>query len=121
VYPILNMLFNNSIVNSNQTINLINDFTNKTIPIVCASINSKPNVTLVMYDSNTLTILSNDSNSIIESSCNNSLCTNILQLNFGLKALSNLTSISCSAKSTNQQVPLILTISRNISIQTPSN
>ncbi len=119
VYPILSIFINNSIVNSNQTIQLVYDFSNKTIPITCASINSKPDVKLVLYDSITLEVLSNDTNSIIQSSCNNSLCTKILQLNYSFQNLKNLTSLTCTANSTNQEVPLFLITTGKVSVQIP--
>lgn len=119
MYPILSIFINNNIVNSNQTIQLVYDFSNKTIPIACASINSKPDVKLVIYDSITLEVLSNDTNSIIQSACNNSLCTKILQLNLAFQSLKNLTSLTCTANSTNQQVPLFLITTGKVSVQIP--
>ena len=115
----MEILFNNSIIYENQTISLINDYTNKTYQIVCASINSKPDVSLSLYDKNTLIPLSNSLNSIVENSCSSTnLCKNILQVNLVLEdnRFNALTSIACSANSSNVNVPLNSYIFRNTSV-----
>lgn len=115
----MSLIFNNSVVNSNQTIILTKN--NQTYTIVCASINSNPDVSLSLFDANSLISLSTASNSILQNVCNSSLCTNILQVSFQLtdNAFDNLTSLTCSANSKNSTVPLYTSISRNVSVIIP--
>lgn len=120
----MQIFFNSSIVYENQTINLINDYSNRTFQIACASITSKPDVTLSLFDKNSLIPLSTNSNSILQHTCTSlSLCTNVLQINlqFSGNSFNNLTSIGCSANSSNINVPLYSVIYRNVSISIMSN
>jgi hypothetical protein len=116
--------FNNLLVNSNQTITLFSNV-NATYPIICSSINSKPDVSLIMYDTNRLISLSTSSNSITQKTCSaDNRCTNVLLVNFlfpnGLFN-SSLTSISCSADSIIPNVPLNSLISRNVTVISNNN
>ena len=107
-------------VNETNTINIVNDFSNQTSVIICASINSKPDVTLTLYDKNSLIPLSTSLNSYVKNThSSNDLYTNILQVNFQLtdNQFNNMTSLACSAKSSNPNVPLYTAIYRNVSIQ----
>ena len=89
--------------------------------ITCASVNSNPDVSLSIYDTNSMLPISTASNSIIQKSCNNSLCTNILQVNFQItgNSFDNLTSLTCFVNSTNSQVALTSLTSRAVSFITP--
>ena len=119
VTPTMQIFFNSSTVFENQTINLINDLSNRIYPIVCASITSKPDVTLSLFDKNSLLPLSTSQNSILQNTCNSfSICTNVLQVNFQFtdNSFNNLTSIGCSANSSNINVPLYSVIYRNASV-----
>ena len=112
-------IINNSIVYPNQTITL-NSNLNATYQILCSSVNSKPDVSLIMYDTNRLISLSTSSNSINQKTCSaDNRCTNILLVNFQFPNSlfnSSLTSISCSANSTIPNVPLYSVISRNVTV-----
>lgn len=111
------MFFNNSVVYPNQTIRLVNS--NKTYPIVCSSIGSRPDVTLSLYDTNSLIQLSNNANSIILSTCDtNGVCNEILQVNFKFTddRFNSMESLSCGTVSKVLSVPLTLSIARNTSV-----
>ena len=98
---------------------MVNDYSNKTFPIICAAISSKPNVDLELYDTNSLKSLSNGFNSNTKSTCDsNNLCTVILLVNFQFldSQFNSLNSVSCSANSSNINVPLFLTTKRNVLI-----
>ena len=119
----MGIFFNNTLVNETQTIHLVNDFSNQTYPIVCASVNSKPDVSLTLFDQTSLRQLSNNINSVSKNSCTGNLCTNILQVNFQFtdNSFNNMTSLACSAKSSNPNVPLYTAIYRNVIVQLTSN
>jgi len=112
-------IINNSIVYPNQTITL-NSNLNATYPIYCSSIDSKPDVSLIMYDTNRLISLSTSTNSFTQKTCSaDNRCRNILLVNFQFPNSlfnSSLTSISCSANSTIPNVPLYSVISRNVTV-----
>ena len=120
----MNILFNTQIVRDNQTISLWKNASNPIYQIVCLSSDSNPDVNLTLYDTNSLIPLSTSSNSVIQNSCNiSNLCRNILQVNFQFtdNKFDDMTSISCVANSSNPQVPLTASISRNVSVKIPSN
>ncbi len=109
----------NLLINTTQSISLVNDYTNRTYQVICAAVNSKPNVDISLFDTTTLTILSNSSNSQLTSSCNAAnLCTTILATSFQFNGnqFNSLTSLSCSSNSSNPNVPLFVSTSRNVSV-----
>ena len=114
------MFFNSSLVNQNQTISLTNDNSKKIYQIICSSIGSRPDVTLSLYDTKTLNQLSNNFNSVIKSSCNNTynLCNEILLVNFQFTddRFNTMTSLSCGTTSKIIGVPLSVSIARNTTI-----
>ena len=118
------IIFDGQIVNSSQTIDFIKDFkSNQTYQIICSAINAKPNVNLTLYDTTSLKSLSTSSNSVIQENCGAyDLCTDILQVNFQFQdnSFDNMTSLTCSANSSDLDVPLYRTTSRNVTIKSPS-
>jgi len=119
VNPTMTLIFNNLPVDPNQTILLTKNSTIYTF--FCASVISKPDVNLTLYDSNSLIPLSTPSNSFLENSCNGSLCTNILRVDFQFtdNSFDNMVSLTCAANSSNALVPLTATISRNVTVVLP--
>ena len=116
----MSIIFNNQIVNSNQTISLTKNAT--TYQIACVSIDSNPDVNLSLYDTNSLISLSTSSNSVLQNSCNQTnLCRNILQVNFQFtdNKFDSMTSLTCAANSSNPQVSLSTSIKRNVSVSVP--
>lgn len=112
----------NDIIQPNDTIYLLNQ-NNETYRFVCSALNSKPDVVLSLYDTNTNLTLSNGFNNKSSGLCDpNNLCTQVLQVDFQFSdsRFINMTSLSCSAFSTNSQVDLIATTSRNVSVKTLS-
>ena len=114
----MSIIFNNTLVSSNKTITLIKNSAQQTYQIYCSSSYSNPDVNLTLYDTNSLISLSSSSNSFIQKSCNFSLCQNILKVDFQFKddRFNNMTSFTCAANSINPQVPLVSTISQNVSV-----
>ena len=114
----MSLFFSNAITNQTTTIGLINDGVNRTYQFVCSAIDSKPDVNLTIYDSNTLLPLSNSQNSIISVSCSSiNVCTKTLQITFKLiSTFISMTSLSCSANSTNSLIPLYTTITRSVRV-----
>ena len=114
----MSILFNKTIVNSNQTILFIKNSAKQTYQIYCSSANSNPDVNLTLYDTNTLIPLSSEFNSFTQKSCNLSLCLNILQVNFQFTddRFDNMTSFTCAANSSNPEVPLATSINQNVSV-----
>lgn len=86
--------------------------------ISCLSVNAKPEVNLLLYDSTTLEPLNNATNSLLSpSTCNAlKLCTRVLQVNFMLNSQSSklltLNSLSCAAESVNSQFYTLASTSR---------
>ena len=119
----MNLVFNSQIVYSNQTISLTKTPQNQVYQITCISTDSNPDVNLTIYDTNSLIPLSTSSNSVLQNSCNTTtkLCRNILQIDFRFtdNIFDNMTSITCAVNSSNPQVPLTATISRNASVIIP--
>ena len=119
VKPTVILLLNSQIVSQNQSINLIRDSSNRIYQFVCTSVNSKPDVTLALYDTNSFKTISNSLNSILQKSCTSlNLCNNILQVNFQLldNSFDTLKSITCSANSSLANVILFETVQRNASV-----
>jgi hypothetical protein len=115
----LAIFVDNMLINATKPIRLVNDYSNKTYGIICAAISSKPTVNLTIYDTNTSMMLSNSSNSQIQYSCDvNNVCNTILAISFQFNGnqFNSLTSLSCSANSSNTNVPLFLTTSRNVTV-----
>jgi hypothetical protein len=121
---VFTIIFDGQIVNSSQAIELIKDFkSNQTYQIVCAAVNAKPNVNLTLYDTTSMRSLSTSSNSLVQESCGAyDLCTDILQVNFQFQdnSFDNMTSLTCSANSSDLDVPLNSKTSRNVTIKAPS-
>ena len=96
------------------------DFTkNTTYFITCATIKSKPDVNLTLYDTNSMKSLSTGSNSVSSDVCDSyDLCTNILQVNFQFQdnSFDSLNSLTCSANSISSNVPLLVSLQRNVSL-----
>ena len=108
------------IIQPNDTIYLLNQ-NNETYRFVCSALNSKPDVVLSLYDTNTGLPLSDGLNNKSTGLCDpNNLCTQLLQVDFQFtdSRFLNMTSLTCSATSTNSQVDLIATISRNVTVKT---
>jgi hypothetical protein len=107
------MSLNGKILNESDTIN-VNSNQNLTYYIACSSINSKPQVNITLYDTNTNRSLQNINNFVSSSSCDSlKLCTSINQYKFQEMDLMNLTSITCRASSVNS-IPLTASIQRNV-------
>ena len=124
VYPIMEFFFKNVLVYSNQTITLANNLLNTTYPIICASIDSKPDVNLTVYDTNSLIPLATTSNSVLSKTCKTTnVCTSILLVNFQFtnNLFNYMTSLTCSAISLNPQIPLVSYISRNATVLSKKN
>jgi len=121
----MNIIFSNQLIYSNQTISLAKNSSNLIYQITCSSVDSNPDVNLTLYDTNSLISLSNNLNSVVLKTCNDSihLCSNTLQVNFQFvdNRFDNMNSLTCAVNSTNPQVPLIETISRNVTVKIPSN
>ena len=122
----MNIIFNNQIVYANQTISLTKDSTTNPIyQIVCLSTDSNPDVNLTLYDTNSLISLSTSSNSAVQKTCNTTnLCRNILQVNFQFNndtRFDSMNSLTCTANSTNPQVTLSASVSRNVSVTITRN
>ena len=96
---------------------------NRTYQFACSAINSKPDVSLVLYDTNSMKSLSTGLNSATLDTCDSilRLCTVILQVNFQFQdnTFDNMTSLTCSANSSDPDVPSYTNTSRNVKIQTP--
>jgi hypothetical protein len=120
VEPLLTLLLGSQIVYANQTLNLTKDFSkNTTYLITCASINSKPDVNLALFDTKTNNSLSNKGNTLSSVQCNSfNLCTKLIQVSFQFQdnSFDNLNSITCSANSFNSSVPLSVSLQRNVSL-----
>ena len=120
----ISIFFDGQIVYSNQTIDLIKDLkSNRTYQIACAAINAKPNVNLTLFDTSSMRSLSTSSNSVTQETCDTyNLCTDIFQVNFQFQdnSFDNMTSLTCSANSSDLDVPLYRTTLRNVTINPPS-
>ena len=111
---------NNVVIQPNGTINLINQ-NNEIQRFVCSALNSKPDVVLSLFDTNTGIPLSDGINNKSSGSCDpNNLCTQVLQVDFQFtdSRFLNMTSLTCAASSTNNQVDLTTSIQRNVTILT---
>jgi hypothetical protein len=104
---------------SNQTITLINS-NNNVYLITCTSLNSKPDVYLSLFDSNTRLNLANQFNNQTSTGyCDAyNLCTKVLQVNFQFTdpRFSNISSITCQANSNDLAVNLTTSIQRNVTV-----
>ena len=111
------MEFNNRTISPLDTITLAYRLNNDTYNFRCASSNSKPNVDLSLYDSNTLVPIQNNLNSYSAGQCDsNGLCTKILVVDFKINDAKylNLTALTCYAKSADPKIQLETSISRNV-------
>ena len=109
---------NNVIIESNSTINLINQ-KNEIQRFICSALNAKPDVVLSMYDTNTGLPLSDGFNNKSTGLCDsNNLCTQVLQIDFQFtdSRFLNMTSLTCAAVSNNPNVNLTSSIQRNVTI-----
>lgn len=116
----MSFFFNGAITNESSQLTLSNDGLNRTYSFVCSSVNSRPGVTLSIYDSNSMLSLAKGQINITQSSClAYNLCTEILQINFQFKdqTFNNMTSVTCSTTSKDNLIPLISTISRNVTVK----
>ena len=113
------IFFNGIQTYSNQTLSFTRDLTNPTYEIVCASLGSKPDVSLSLYDTNSFIQLSNSLNSIIQGSCSSlNLCNQYLQVNFQFtdSRFDSMASLSCSTSSKNPSIQLTQYIQRNTTV-----
>ncbi len=120
----MTIFFNAELTNSSSVLNLTNDGLNRTFQIVCSSIKSRPDVALSIFDSDSLLSLSNGQNTIKQGMCEAyNICTEILQINFQFQdnSFNNMKSLTCLANSTNTLIPLISTLSRNVSVKLVGN
>ena len=118
VTPILGLVVDGKAIQSNETISLVNgpSFTYK---IICSSVNSKPDVNLALYDTNSLISLSNGLNNKSSGLCDsNNLCTRVLQVDFQFfdPRLNNMSSLTCAAVSNNPNASLSATLVRSVSV-----
>ena len=103
---------NGSILNENDTIN-INLQQNSTYIIACSSINSKPEVSISIYDTKTNLSISNGNDYVISKSCNGyNLCTVIYQYQLQSSNLLNRESITCKATSLITDIDLVVFTNR---------
>ena len=119
VTPILSLTVDGSSIEQNDTINLIVSKDN-VYKIVCSSINSKPDVDLLLYDTKTLLPLSNGLNNKSTGYCDsNDLCTRVLQVDFQFtdSKFINMTSLTCAARSNSYEVDLFTSLQRNVSVK----
>ena len=115
----MTLFFGGQLIYANQTLNLTKDFSkNTTYVITCASINSKPDVNLAVFDTKTNNSLSNSGNTVSNDQCNFNLCTKIIQVSFQFQdnSFDSLNSITCSANSLNSSIPLSVSLQRNVSL-----
>ena len=111
---------NNVVIESNGTINLINQ-NNEIHRFVCTALNSKPDVVLSLYDTNTGLPLSDGLNNKSTGFCDsNNLCSQVLQVDFQFtdSRFLNMSSLTCAAVSNNPNVDLTTSIQRNVTILT---
>ena len=74
---------------------------------------------LTLYDTKTNQSLSNSVNTITQETCNSfNLCIKIIQVNFQFQdnSFDNLNSLTCSAFSKNNNVPLTISLQLNVSL-----
>lgn len=118
VYPVLTIVVGTTVYNESDTIVLNAP---GTYQLACLSVQSKPDVDLVLYDSNRFLLLGNSSNSQSSHRCNQTtnLCDVIYQVTFDLSAGSpflTMTSLTCMAISKLPLVNLDTTTSRNVRV-----
>jgi hypothetical protein len=123
VYPVLSLSVNNVTYNQSDTITF--NYPSSTIyQIICFSSNSKPDVTLSLFDSNSSVSLGNSSNSATTYTCDsNQLCNVVYVVNFQMPPGSpfvSMTSLTCMASSVVPLVNLDTMISRKVFINTIS-
>jgi hypothetical protein len=117
VFPVLSLAVNNVTYNSSDVIQL--SYPSSTVyQMICYSANSKPDVTLSIYDSNSSLSLGNSSNAASTYTCDTfGLCNVVYVVNFELTpAFLSMTSLSCGAKSVIPEVNLDTVISRRVLI-----
>lgn len=120
VYPVLAVSVNNVTYNASDTISLT--YPSPTAyQVICVAVNSKPDVALALFDSNSSLSLGNASNSATSSSCDATyrLCNTVyavsLQLAVG-SPFASMSSLTCMATSKIAQVDLNTTLSRAVRI-----
>lgn len=115
-------MVNNVLINQSDIINLTVS-NNITYQIKCLSVSSKPDVNLVLYDTNTDNSLGNGTNTGEADICDsNDLCTKVYEVDFQLPPDSifiNMNSITCLATSTVPDIHLTFSIQRNVNIINP--
>ncbi|CAF0937578.1 unnamed protein product [Brachionus calyciflorus] len=122
VLPTLNIVFNyNTLITESDTIYLTNSYLDTTYPISCLSLNSKPDIVLSIYESESLISLTENQETYTDKRCNETLnlCNNELTVQFRFKNDSryrNLKSLSCKAESLDKTIILTRTINRAINI-----
>ncbi|RNA12178.1 hypothetical protein BpHYR1_028097 [Brachionus plicatilis] len=120
--PSLSFLFDGTLIDEQTTINILNDDSDRVFKIVCASTLSKPDVSLKIYDTETLNEIATPENSVLVKSCNFGLCTNTLQVDFSLKndqRFNNMKSINCTAKGNDGILNITVSIQRLTNITLP--
>ena len=120
--PILSVLVDSVPIKANESINLIvSNIT--TYKIACSAVNSKPDVDLSIFDTNSLLSLSNGLNNKSYGFCDTkNLCTSVLEIDFQVydARLYNMTSLTCATTSRNPLVSLSASTQRNISVKARS-
>jgi hypothetical protein len=116
--PVIVLTVDNQIIDQNNTIifNYGDQYT-----IICSAVNSKPNVSLSIFDTNNGISLSlNDQiNPVSTNNCDQTsgLCTSIYQVIFQLSDIfNNMTSITCEAESVDSNFPLTVDLVRKVSV-----
>ena len=95
--------------------------------LTCTAVDSRPDVSLSIFDSDTLNDLSyNNPNVFSNSSCDSStqLCTSFLQISFSLDLTNNLfdnmKALTCLAKSKNNEIELSIQQTRKVLVILPT-
>ena len=127
VLPVMALLVDNTLVAANDTIALVPS-ANVTYTIACASINSRPDVKLFVFDTESQVQLTSSGNEYRETKkCDDVLgvCSNLIEIfvrfdssssNSSAASFDLTSSLSCTAVSTNPNVSMYQTITRNVSI-----
>ena len=113
----MSILVGTTLVNQSDTIYLN---VSSTYIVTCLAVQAKPDVNLILYDSDSLITLGSSSNSKTTHQCDsNNLCNVIYQVNFLPilnTPLASMTSLTCMASSVLPQIDLNSFIARNVVI-----
>ena len=119
--PTLILVINDKQVNANETI--IFSY-GQQYSVVCLAIDSRPDLSLSIYDSTTqISLATNNTNVYSNSTCNptSNLCTGIYEILFDLDNTDHLfdqmTSLTCYGTSTDPNFGLTVSSARNVQIE----